>query len=262
MIRLPLTWIALTCALIGGPAMATVVPTPGQQDPRIRTVVYDPDQVVLLQGYLGYAITVAFEPGEKIENVSIGDGLNWQITPNRRANLLFLKPTDRADPTDMTVVTNERHYSFDLRVERGRPKSTANLTFELRFEYPEMAKAVLVPAPAVAPPPPAPPQVVNKAYSFKGVAKGLPTTVFDDGAKTYFSFDDQTDYPAIFAVDDDGKEAVVNVSYRDNYLVVDRLAAAFILRRGAEITRITNDAYRSRPMSPSQLTPSGKGKKP
>ena len=96
----------------------------------------------------------------------------------------------------------------------------------------------------------------------KAFAKGLPTTVFDDGAKTYFSFDDQTDYPAIFAVDDDGKEAVVNVSYRDNYLVVDRLAAAFILRRGAEITRITNDAYRSRPMSPSQLTPSGKGKKP
>ena len=49
--------------------------------------------------------------------------------------------------------------------------------------------------------------------------------------------------PAIFAVDADKKEAVVNVSFRDNFLVVDRLARAFVLRRGAEISRIVNDGF-------------------
>ena len=42
----------------------------------------------------------------------------------------------------------------------------------------------------------------------------LPISVFDDGKATYFQFDADTDYPAIFAVDDDGKEAVVDISYQ------------------------------------------------
>jgi type IV secretion system protein VirB9 len=253
-----LAWLMLSPG-----AVAAVAPSPGPLDPRIRTVVYDPNQVVLVRGTLGYAITVEFGPGEKIENVSIGDGLGWQITPNRRANLLFLKPVDHASPTDMTVVTNARRYNFDLRVDKARPKSNASLIFALRFEYPEMAQAVLAPvAPQEAPPAPQPPLQSNTAYSFKGVAKGLPTTVFDDGQATYFRFDDQTDYPAIFAVDDDGKEAVVNVSYRDNYLVVDRLAAGFTLRRGAEVTQIINDGYRMKAAAPSQLQPASKRKKP
>ena len=57
----------LAWVLLSGAASAAVSPTPGQEDPRIRTVTYDPNQVVLLQGHLGYAITVEFAADEKIE---------------------------------------------------------------------------------------------------------------------------------------------------------------------------------------------------
>ena len=67
--------------------------------------------------------------------------------------------------------------------------------------------------------------------------------MFDDGVSTYFEFPASVDVPAIFAVDGDKKEAVVNVSFRGNLLVVDRLARAFVLRRGAEISRIINDGF-------------------
>ena len=69
-----------------------------------------------LRGWFGYQLMLEFEPDERIENVSIGDALGWQVTPNRRANLLFLKPVDRTAATNMTVVTDKRRYAFDLVV--------------------------------------------------------------------------------------------------------------------------------------------------
>jgi type IV secretion system protein VirB9 len=68
--------------------------------------------------------------------------------------------------------------------------------------------------------------------------------VFDDGKDTYFSFRAEEDLPAIFAVDGDGGEAVVNTRARDGYVVVDRIARGFVLRRGKDVTHIYNDGFR------------------
>ena len=57
-----------------------------------------------------------FEPGEKIETVSIGDALGWQVTPNRKADVLFVKPVLKST-TNLTVLTDLRRYAFELRVE-------------------------------------------------------------------------------------------------------------------------------------------------
>jgi type IV secretion system protein VirB9 len=238
--------------LLASAADAAVIPAPSAADPRVRIVRYAPDEVVELAGTLGYAVTVEFGAGERIENVSIGDSLAWQVTPNRRANLLFLKPIDHAAPTNMTVVTNLRAYTFNLRI-RGKGRGGGPLIFALKFDYPEPAM-VAADAP-VPPPPPEPPKDINHAYSYQGSAKGLPVRVFDDGRSTYFSFAESVDYPAIFAVDPDNKEAAVNVAQRDGYVVVDRLACAFVLRRGAEVTRIVNDGYRPDGPQTSTLSP-------
>lgn len=228
--------------LIAAPASAAVSPQPSAADPRVRVVKYTPDDVVRLDCTLGYAVTLAFGPGERVENVSIGDSLGWQVTPNRRANLLFLKPVDRASPTNMTVVTNLRSYAFDLHSRAARRSGDKDVIFSVKFDYPEAAIAAPEPAPA-APPTPEPPKDVNHAYSYEGASHGLPVRVFDDGQSTYFVFAEGSDFPAIFAVDADKKEAVVNVAHRDGYVVVDRLARAFVLRRGDAVTRIVNDGY-------------------
>jgi type IV secretion system protein VirB9 len=185
-------------------------------------------------------MTIEFGGGERIENVSIGDGLGWQITPNHKANLLFLKPLDAGRATDMTVITNLRRYVFDLHAQRPTRRADHALIFRLRFEYPEPFVAVPEPKPI---PPPEPPRDVNHAYRIVGRAKIAPTRIFDDGQKTYFSFAATAEYPAIFAVDPDHKEAIVNTATRDGYLVVDRLAEGWVLRQGAEFTRITNDGF-------------------
>ena len=64
-------------------------------DNRIRSVAYDPEQIVRILGKTGIQSTIEFGAGERIENVAVGDSSAWQITPNRRASLLFVKPLRR-----------------------------------------------------------------------------------------------------------------------------------------------------------------------
>ena len=84
--------------------------------------------------------------------------------------------------------------------------------------------------------------------------------MFDDGHATYFAFRQGEDYPAIFAVDADGGEAVVNSHMRDGYVVVDRIARGFVLRQGGEVTRIFNDGYKD--AEPGPLSPQPRDNKP
>lgn len=245
--------LAAIAALAAAAPAAAVVPHPGAGDPRIFEVMYDPAEVVELKGVLGYQLSLEFDPGERIENVAIGDALGWQVTPNRKANLLFLKPMAQRPDTNMTVVTNLRRYNFALSVRTKAP--ARQVPYSVRFLYPPAVVAVVEP-----PPPPPPPVDKNHAYSYQGSTKALPTRMFDDGQATYFAFASDDDLPAIFAVDPDGGEAVVNSHMRDGYIVVDRIARGFVLRRGSEVTKVFNDGWSTQ--TASALAPKARPEKP
>jgi len=222
-------------------ACAAQTPRPGAEDARIRTVFYDPDQVVAIRGYFGYQMMIEFGPEERIENVSIGDGLAWQVTPNHKASLLFLKPIDGETPTNMTVVTDEHRYVFELTARRPGKASPSDMAYVVRFLYPPPRPPP--PAPP-APAPPAPPEHRNGAYSYTGSRALLPSAVFDDGMDTYFQWPPTTAIPALFLVGPDGGESIVNFQIRDGYLVVEQVAPKFALRTGKELTVVINDAWR------------------
>jgi type IV secretion system protein VirB9 len=238
---------ALAC---GGAATAAEAPHPGFVDPRIRSIYYDSDQVVTLTGYFGFQTMVEFDPDEHIENVSIGDALGWQVTPNKRANLLFLKPLDRSAPTNMTVVTDRRRYVFELRARAAGAGRVRDMAYVVRFTYPPPP---LAPEPIPPPPPPPPPERSNVAYSYTGSRAALPSVVFDDGRFTYFQWADTTSTPAIFLTDDKGAESLVNYATREGFIVVEQLAPRFVLRNGKEVTMVINDGWR--PQSPGPLAP-------
>jgi type IV secretion system protein VirB9 len=233
------------------PAWA-VSPRPGPGDPRIFVVPYDDSEVVELHGVLDYQMTLEFDPDEKIENVAIGDGLAWQVTPNKKANLLFLKPMTQRPATNMTVVTNLRRYQFELTI---RAKAPANaIPYVVRFLYPPPARAV--PDEVVA----APPADRNHDYTFSGATSLLPTRLFDDGQATYFRFPPGQDLPAIYTIEPDGQEALVNSRVHDPFVVIDRLARGFVLRRGKEMLTIQNHGFAAPP--PSAVAPQPPKKEP
>jgi type IV secretion system protein VirB9 len=251
--------LALTLALgASAPgARAAQTPVPGSLDPRIRSVFYNPDQVVAIHGYFGYQMMIEFAPDERIENVSIGDALSWQVTPNHKASLLFLKPIDGETPTNMTVVTDQRRYVFELSARHAAKTAPSDLAYVVRFVYP--APPFVPPPPP--PPPPTPPERRNIAYTYAGSRALLPSAVFDDGVDTYFQWPKTTAIPAIFLVGPDGAESIVNFIIRDGFLVVEQVAPKFALRTGKEMTVVINDAWRDPLLDTSAPKPHAQAKK-
>jgi type IV secretion system protein VirB9 len=206
-------------------------------DPRIRVIAYDPDKVFSLQAVFGFQTMIQFAPDEQIQNVSIGDGAAWQVTPNKAATLLFVKPIDIANITNMTVVTDRRSYLFEL--SRSATPS-ASPPYLIRFTYPPP------PAGKAATPfrPPAP-ELRNNAYSYTGSRVILPSQVFDDGHFTYFKWPETSSTPALFVSDAAGVESIANYSVRDGYQVVEQTAPRFVLRSGKEVTWVINGGWRA-----------------
>ena len=217
--------LALACLLL----VAARTPEPGAVDPHIQSVAYVPDEVVVLQGALGWQIMLEFGADERIENVSIGDSTAWQVTPNKRARNLFLKPLKKNATTNMTVVTDRRRYAFSLETTPRR----LNTPWVVRFDYPrEVVEAIEEPLP----PPPLP---LNFAYRISGDTALLPARVWDDGLMTYFEFAADKSIPAIFAGGPGKDEALVNSLIRGRVIVVQQTGPRFTLRSGKQVATIS-----------------------
>ncbi|MBA3667379.1 MAG: TrbG/VirB9 family P-type conjugative transfer protein [Sphingomonas sp.] len=208
---------------------AARLPDPSGADPHIQSIMFEPDEVVRLQGALGWQIMLEFGPDERIENVSIGDALAWQVTPNKKARNLFLKPLAKKAATNMTVVTDKRRYAFSLETT---PR-LRNTPWVVRFDYPrEIVEAI-------EEPPPPPPPSLNFAYGMDGAKELLPARVWDDGLMTYFEFADNSPIPAIFANGPGKTESLVNSSMRGRVMVVQQTSGRFTLRTGKRLATIT-----------------------
>ena len=209
--------------------VAARIPEPGPVDPHIQSILYSPDEVVRLQGALGWQIMLEFGSDERIENVSIGDALAWQVTPNKKARNLFLKPLIKNATTNMTVVTDRRRYAFSLETT-PRLRTTP---WVVRFDYPQEVVE------AIEEPPLPPPPVLNFGYGLAGDAALLPTRVWDDGLMTYFEFAADKSIPAIFAGGPGKDESLVNSLTRGRMIVVQQTGARFTLRTGKKLATVT-----------------------
>ncbi len=224
MIRILLALAA--AALASAPLAAQVRPQaiPGG-DPRFQTVAYAPNQVVLLEGAPGYQVTLELSPDEKAETIAIGDSTAWQVTPNRRGDLLFIKAVSGAS-TNMTVMTNVRTYLFDLSA--GSPNSMA---YTVRFTYP--------PPPAAAEEDLAD-SAAEGRYRLGGDKALRPSEISDDGVHTYIRWPRDRALPAVYAVTDNGQEMLVNGMMReDDLFVIDSISRKLVFRIDGNVATAT-----------------------
>lgn len=228
--KLKLLVVALA-ALVSGALFAQVRPMPGPGDPRVQTVDYDADQVVLLAVAPGYQTTLEFGSGERIETVSVGDSGAWQATPNRRGNHLFVKPVQPGLSTNMVVVTDARIYAFELTPLYG---PSPDMAYTVRFRYPNPAAVAEV----------APTEVIEARYRLSGARSLRPSRISDDGEHTYIAWGKNEALPAVFAVDDRGRETLVNGMVRDDIYVLDSVASRLVFRIDRHVARATRIAPR------------------
>ena len=87
---------------------------------------------------------------------------------------------------------------------------------------------------------------LNADYSISegaGSEDIVPSLVFDDGRFTYFRFANNREVPAVFHVQGDGSEALVNVRMEGDLLVVDRVSRRLMLRAGQAVVGVWNEAF-------------------
>ena len=245
---------ATAVTLVPHPAFASETPRPGAKDSRVRNVNYDPDQVVTVVGSFRHAIEIQFGPGETITQAALGDTVSWQIAPV--GNIVFLKPRERAGPTNLIVVTNAggspRTYHFNLSLGTGQTM------YGIRFRYPreERALAVLQGQVAQAQTARAIETSIttaaldhaviegtrNMKYTVQGDSALQPTEISDNGEFTVLRYPGHADIPSIFAVDVDGTETIVPYDVREDFVVIHAVYRQLRLRRGTTVLCIFNEA--------------------
>jgi type IV secretion system protein VirB9 len=214
--RTTLRCLVLLCALCVQPLAAQVRPMPGEGDPRLQTVMYDPTQIVQLALATGYQLMVSFAPGEHIETIAVGDSAAWQVTANKRGDYLFVKSVQAGDNSNLTVVTDARVYLFEL----VRSYGGGDQPYAVRFSYPE------APKPALA----VPTDPATYRYRLSGAKAIRPSAIGEEGQTTVLEWPAKAALPAVFRIDDDGEETLVNGEMRDGRFVIEGLPNRLIFR--------------------------------
>jgi type IV secretion system protein VirB9 len=252
--------LLFACLILAAtPVMARETPHPGNADPRIKWVNYDPAQVYRIVGVFRSATQVVFAADEEIAHVALGDTISWEVAPV--GNIIFIKPRERAGPTNLIVSTTKggvtRNYQFELIARTGAISvKTPDTFFQVRFHYPadealqaaqaavaQKAKALAV-LEAGAVKLALDHGVVegprNMKYQVEGASELQPSEISDNGQFTVLRFPNRREIPAIFVVQPDGSESLVPFDVRDDFVVVHQIAKQFRLRRGKLVLCIYN----------------------
>lgn len=254
---------------------AVAQPVPTTTDSRIRTLVYNPNEVYELKFYYGYQSFIEFADNEEIEMISIGEAFAWRITPAGKR--LFIRPLEIAAHTNMTIISNKRTYHFDIRSGEYDGKADEELVYTVRFYYPQIGQPLPIPpqlgvaVPIAAKPvksvirSPFPPGRVddpsdkanilalhrnptgaelNFDYTLAGKSDNIiPLRVYDNGQETLMQFaNDNLIVPTINVVDAFGAEHQLSYIIRDNYVVLPTVERQFTLRLADSLICVYNNA--------------------
>jgi type IV secretion system protein VirB9 len=234
------------CVVLMANAHAEIVPARGAADSRVRAAWYDGEQVYRLRGFVGYQIDLQFEAGETFVGLGAGDieGLAFSGQDNH----LFLKPKAAKVATNLTVLTNRRHYQIEYVALAQHPgPDDPDIIFALRFLYPAPPSKVAQDADAkridselrTA----SADRRQNADYWYCGSPALRPVFAADDGVHTRLRFAANAELPAIFVRNEDEGESLLNYNMEDGDVIVHRVARRFVLRRGKLTGCISNRGY-------------------
>lgn len=267
--------LASVLGILALPALAIDYPRGSTADARVKSVVYNENDVVAVYAYPGVATHVMFAADEEVLDIASGFSAGWEFS-NRRNNL-YLKPKS-LDPaetgstvglspvpgrwdTNLIVTTSRRVYSFQLfligpRIPNAKLPQDPRMAFRIKFIYPldDLAKAD---AQAANTRLAQQPVVRNTKYTKKIGKRSsaiAPTSIYDDGRFTYLKFPNNREIPAVFLVAEDETESLVNVHVNNDVVVVHRVAPRLLLRLGKQVVTVINEAYDIDGIPPSEGT--------
>ncbi len=255
---------ALLCA---SAALSETIPSRGVTDSRVRTAVYDGNEVYRLHGYVGYEIDLQFETGEAFVGIGAGDieGVSFVSQDNH----LFIKPKAQQVNTNLTLITTRRSYQFAYTASTLHPSDRdPDVMFAVRFSYPPNHGDVVAAGISRMLEQPEAGRAHNTDYWYCGSPSIMPIAASDDGVQTRIRFAATAEQPGIFVLNEDGSESLLNFSMQQDDVVIHRVARQLILRRGRLAGLIVNKSFsgsgvrlKSRTVSPD-VERVGEGRRP
>jgi type IV secretion system protein VirB9 len=269
----------LAITLLGGLAIGAMIPSAHAEqnpmgnayDPRMRSIAYNPGQVVHLSTLVGNTMVVSFAPSETVTAVAETDTIHLAAVP--KGNYLFLKPSAALSLQPVIVLTQRpdgslRRYVFEIETvpSRGASGASNGMYYSVQFTYPAdiaaaraaaaradaariaalneaaLAKAQQATVTAIMNSERTNPYVGQRNYEYVAQgSRGLePAAVWDNGYSTVFEFPGNTRIPSVFVINPDGKEATANYSVSGNTVQVGVTAREFRLRDGHTVLNVYN----------------------
>jgi type IV secretion system protein VirB9 len=213
-----------------GQARAWPVPSAG--DSRIQTAIWHRDEMVHVRVGSATPLTMQFAQDEHITNVTLADARPWAVTVARDAGSLTVRFLPNAVMTNMIVRTDRRTYLLELE------PNEAFAAIMLRFSV--VANTSLPPAQSPSPFSPQAqflPQLqtlkvssAGQGYRITGDKSLRPDAISDDGQRTYIRWSEDKALPAVFAVDETGREMTIDGFMRDGAYTIDRVWPELVFR--------------------------------
>lgn len=208
-------------------ASAEVMGQGSHYDRRVQTAYYTPDNVFRIQAVVGRTSLVQFPANETVYEDSglivTGDPTAWTIGANKAGNIVAIKPVTEDEPnTNLIINTNRHTYLLELKLV----KQVADMTYALRFTYPDPPKKPVASRNFNPDPCPGP---IN-TFQVRGDKAISPTEGWDNGTFTCFRFVTNAPRPVVYQVLPDGTERLANVRNEQNIMVVHGVSQLFRFR--------------------------------
>lgn len=119
------------CLFVANSSLAEMRET---SDSRIKTMVYNNEEVYTVLTKIGFNTTIELSHKEKIQTISLGESVGWQVTPAK--NRIFIKPLIKDGTTNLSVITDKRTYQLELIVSSSSVRNASH-AYVVKFYYPE-----------------------------------------------------------------------------------------------------------------------------
>jgi type IV secretion system protein VirB9 len=205
----------LLMAFFAMPAYAQISPQPGEGDPRIQSVEYNPAQIIRLSVAPGLQTMVELGAGEVIQTIGVGDSASWQVSAGKRGDFFFIKNINANALTNVTVVTAGRVYNFEVVPSGGYGDISP---YHVKLTYPARAKK----ADTVLHTP-------SFRYDVAGARSIRPSRVYQDGTRTLIEWPEERALPAVF-IFENGQEALVNGEMQDGRFILSGTPETLVFR--------------------------------
>lgn len=213
----------------------------GDEDGRYRSITYYPGGLFHISTSTDTQQTILLMSDEQIRSVVVSNPAAFQVNVTGGTSLTVHATT----PTSlavMNITTNQREYALELAPGGS---GSAGLPLIVRFNIGEARNSATM-ASTFTPPAVLLAQVT---YRIKGSKLLRPSSIGDDGRKTYITWGDDQPIPAVFTRGPNGSEEMVDGYFREGRFTIDRIYSRLIFK----IDRVETVAERT-------LTPQGKAK--